>query len=179
MTRKKKLFIYLLIIALFSLGYYYTQAYFISMEECIHDTLRSFYLEDNEYIMSFKDRNQAIALTSDNQDKYFTVIYMDYTGPFYQTTAMEQIVINHNDNISEYKMFTQENGMVIFTYRQNKDIAYLEYHFENGARIICDQWYGDYCGISYKCGKELRVEIRMYDKYDNLIDIKHKAIWDI
>ena len=171
MNRKTKLFINILIILTFFVSIYFTEGYFLSKEEAINDALRCFYIEEKDVIDTLTFDKDIIVLASDKNDKNLLMINFNLIGPFYKHTTKTFSQIYPELDLNITYNFSQDNTIIFYAYRVNKDINHLEISFSNGDTIICNEWHHDYIYTTYKKPDVgiLYCEIKAYDANNNYI----------
>lgn len=172
MKRIRKLTINIVVIISILFSYYYFYGYYFSKDQCILETRRSLYINDDQKIDEIVKDDCYYTLFADLEKKSFSVVGTKRIGFLYHTISGDMIdqTINQDTNIHVVGSYSSDYGMNIVVYKNNKNVDRVEIVFEDGQDITIDDWENDFAFINVHCYSYLDGLYRSYDKNDFVID---------
>lgn len=171
MKRGKKLIRNICIIAVLLCGFYYFGGFYLSKEECVRDTIRGLYGNENEVIAELRNKRIYTTIVINEEMKTASVVGTKKYGPFYHTaSSFVGMKMSDSDCIDVDGCWTSERGnMVLVVYRNNQDIAKVEASLEDGSIVTVDEWTKDFAVLSIETEDWLNGTYKAYDSAGNLI----------
>lgn len=174
MNRKTKLLIYILIICTFFIGVYFTQGYYLSKDKALADAKHFHYIDNEETLTTIDLDKQYIYLGADKNGKYMSMIYLDRIGPFYRYNDSRCYDMLNLPYINVSYGGSWNGTRIIYIYRNNKDVAYIEVELDTGEKFVLDNWINDYTYTYYK------PEVEGFNYYEiKVYDASHKLLKNI
>lgn len=171
MKRGKKLIRNSCIIAVLLIGICYFSGFYISKEECMKDTLRGLYANENEVIAEIQNGKFITSIVIDDEAKTVSIIGTKKYGPLYCTgNCFTGHKMKDNECIDITGSWSHDRGtMVIVIYRNAKNIEKVEIKFEDGNTTSVDEWTKDFAVLSLETKDWVRGTYRAYDSVGNFI----------
>ena len=172
MNRNKKLIRNCCLIIVILYVIYFFGGYFLSKEECIHDTLRGLHANQTKTIMEFRNKNHFETLMTDEEMETYSLTGTKKVGFLYQTASG-----SHNNKISKEQIidiigsWSREMGLIIIVYRNNPEIAKIEVELEDGSEFVLSEWKDNFSGQLLDKDDWLNGIYKVYNSNNELIEI--------
>ena len=172
MNRNKKLIRNCCLIIVILYGMYFFGGYFLSKEECIHDTLRALHANQTKTIMEFKNKNHFETLMTDEEIETYSLIGTKKVGFFYQTASSSSNgEISKNQIIDIIGSWSREMGLTIIVYRNLPEIAKIEVELEDGSEFVLSEWKDNFSGQLFDKDNWLNGKYKVYNSNNELIEV--------
>lgn len=171
MKRGKKLIRNICIIAALFYGFYYFGGFYLSKEECVRDTIRGLYGNENEVIAELRNKRTYTTILINEETKTVSVVGTKKYGPFYHaSSSFMGMKMSDSDCIDIDGCWTDERGtMVLVICRNEQDVVKVEVSFEDGNSAIVDEWTKNFAVLSIETDEWLNGTYKAYDVSNQLI----------
>lgn len=170
MNRNKKLIRNCCLIIVILYVIYFFGGYFLSKEECIHDSLKSLHANQTKTIMEFKNKNRFETLMTDEEMETYSLIGTKKVGFFYQPASSTfNCKISKDQIIDIIGSWSREMGLTIIVYRNIQEISKIEVELEDGSKFILSEWKDNFSGKLLDKDDWLNGIYKVYNSNNELI----------
>lgn len=171
MSRKKKLIRNLVIIIVGFITFYYVGGHYFTKEACIEDTIKELYGNETEQIMEFTQKGQTKTLMFNPEQKTVSIVGTKrFLGLYHTASSTTGMDVDEQYSFDLFASYESDFGMVMFIYRNNPEIAYIEAKFEDDTEFVLDKWTKDFTGYLLNTEDWQTANYKAYDSYGELIE---------
>lgn len=166
MKLKMKLIINVILIFTFIFSCYYFSGYYLSVESCLKDTLKSLYRDNSEIISVFDNHVYAF----DQNNLSINMMSVKKEGLFYRVSSIGNFKFDTNQENFDTWLSFKDNKIYVVAYRFNNQIDRIVINYHDDEVGVLDNWNDNLAYVYIEEIVPYEYTCFAYDNLNNLIE---------